>query len=78
MAPSYKITTDVWGEAFDFSEYIMSKPEFQGHGYVIVASQYSRDDCYGYIYVKNIYYMKTNKNSGDGGYILMFQTRQGK
>lgn len=57
----------------------MSKPEFQGHGYVIMASQYSRDDCYGYIYVKNIYYMKTNKNSGDGGgYILMFQTRQGK
>lgn len=57
----------------------MSKPEFQGHGYVIMASQYSRDDCYGYIYVKNIYYMKTNKNSGDGGGIYSYvpdQTRK--
>ena len=35
-----KIGTDVWGEAFDYSEYMSSKADFQGNGYAIVATQY--------------------------------------
>ena len=54
----------------------MSNNEFQGKGYAIVASQYSRGNFYGYICVVNKnHFGKAITVSADSGVVFMFQTR---